>query len=367
MKQFLYQNLFMYSSLQFSGHVEEYFVENTQKLIVFVVMPRLKNKYNLLRVYEKGKLIKEEKVRTSQNIFLYYFFWWWYQQVFTYTYFSSKEFFILFGCHPVCFFGMSVFRLLRKCTYAYFIGDYFPGDTFVIRLFEKVKKYYHDAIPYTFYLSDNINKIFNGEIRNTKNRKTVMWGVNPKKITRKLSVTQFHVLFVGLIKDSQGLEVVFAFLKDNKDTKLSIVGFCNDVLYKKYQELIHTFGIQKQVYFPNKFFSDEELDEFSQTCHVGIALYTIDSSNPTYYTDPGKVKAYAELGLPIIMSNTSAVAAYIKKFTAGEVIEKDPKSLQTALHRIKKNYIVYKQGLESFNKYFYYKEYYKEKFNCFIQ
>lgn len=353
--------------MQFAGHVEEYFVENTKKLVVFVVMPRLKNKYNLLRIYEKGKLQTEEKVRSSSNIFLYYFFWWWYQGYFVLKYFSRKEPFFLFGCHPVCFFGMSFLKLLRRCEFAYFIGDYFPGKSFVISIFERVKQHYHDKISYTYYLSDGINRIFNnGKIAHTKQRQTVMWGVSPKKITRRLSEKQFHILFVGLIKDSQGLDFVFTFLREHKDYKISIIGICDNALYKKYMNIIKQYKIQKQVYFPNKFFSDEELDNLSKTCHVGIALYNIDKSNPTYYTDPGKVKAYAELGLPIVMSDTSAIAKYIKKYKAGEVIERDEHSLKKALVRIKKNYPLYKKGLREFNNYFYYKNYYKDKFDCFL-
>ena len=368
MRKFQYKNLFIYSSLQFAGHVEEYFVENTGKLIVFIVMPRLKNKYNLLRIYEKGILKKEKKVRSSSQIFLYYFLWWWYQQYFSLKYFSRKESFILFGCHPVCFFGMSIMKLMRRCSYANFIGDYFPGENFIIRGFESVKQHYHDVIPYNFYLSDGINSIFNkGKVINTKTKKTIMWGANPKKIVKKLSQKKFQILFVGLIKESQGLEVLFSFLKNHKDSHVSIIGLCDDVLYKNYQAIIKSYGIQKQVYFPNKFFSDNELEKLSSTCHVGIALYDIDKSNPTYYTDPGKVKAYAELNLPIIMSNTSAVAEYVKKFKAGEVIERDEKTLQRALLRIKTHYPIYKKGLIEFNRYFYYKDYYKEKFDCFIQ
>src|SRR5258708_987465 len=39
-----YKNIFMYSSLQFCGNIEEYFSKHTEKLVVFITMPRLKNK-----------------------------------------------------------------------------------------------------------------------------------------------------------------------------------------------------------------------------------------------------------------------------------------------------------------------------------
>ena len=74
-KYFRYGNLFTYASLQFSGNVEEYFSKHSKKFVAFLVMPRLKNKGNLVRFYEKGKLVKEEEINLSENIFLYYFLW----------------------------------------------------------------------------------------------------------------------------------------------------------------------------------------------------------------------------------------------------------------------------------------------------
>lgn len=367
MKKKKFKNFFIYSSLQFAGHVEEYFIQNSTKLIVFVVMPRLNNQHNLLRIYIDGKILKEQRITSSTNIFLYYFLWWYHQNYFILKYFSFNEKFTLLGCHPLCFFGMSVLKLLRRCELAYWIGDYFPGNGIVIKTFEKLKKHYHDRIKYTFYLSDEINKVFNnGKVANSSNRKTVMWGVKPKNISKSRLSKKFHLLFIGLIKDSQGLDFLFSFLRKNTDFKLSIVGVCETRLFKKYKTVIREYNIQKQIFFPNKFFSDKTLDNLSKGCHVGIALYNTDKSNPTYYTDPGKVKAYAEMGLPIVMSNTSGVTPYIRKFHCGEIINRNEKDLKRALVKVKKNIKKYNKGLDAFNNYFYYKNYYKEKLHCLI-
>lgn len=70
--KFLYKNIFMYASLQFCGNIEEYFSKHTEKLLVFIAMPRLKNKFNLLRIYEKENLIPENLLlnpRKASNIY----------------------------------------------------------------------------------------------------------------------------------------------------------------------------------------------------------------------------------------------------------------------------------------------------------
>lgn len=353
----------MYASLQFCGHIEEYFSLHTEKLIVYVVMPRLKNRGNLVRVYKAGKLVEEKKVWSSDSIFLYYLSWLWHYWKFILTYFGREEKFIVLSGHPISFFGMSIQKFLRpNMRFVYWIGDYFPPVNLSLRLFEKLKKYYHDRVSYAYYLSDTINQIFNdGNVVDSELKKTVMWGVKPI-ITKKRDVKgQLHILFVGLVKEGQGLEVLLLFLAKHSDYTLKIIGICRDDLFKSYQALIGRYKIGDRVFFPNKFYSDTELESISLDCHVGIALYDISKLNATYYTDPGKVKTYAELGLPVIMTNMSAIAPYIQKYHAGEVIE-EVSDLHIAVEKIKKDYDRYQTGLRSFAKHFYYETYYEESF-----
>ena len=92
-------------------------------------------------------------------------------------------------------------------------------------------------------------------------------------------------------------------------------------------------------------------------------MYDMDPSNATYYTDPGKVKTYASLGLPIIMSDVSAIVPFVKKFKCGIVINKKDEDLGKAIIDIKKNYKRYLLGIKKFNEYFYYETYYHKGFN----
>lgn len=361
-KQFRYKNLFAFSSLQFIGNIEEYFVKHTEKLVIHIVMPRTKNRNNIVRLYKNGLLIEERNLWSTQNIFLYYLSWYLQHWYILLHYFNRDEKFFVMSYMPVSFFLGSIQKFFRDISYVFFIGDYCPAKTLPIVIFERIKKYYHDHVPYVCYLSDMINEIMNGKVINTKTHKTVMWGVNPKHIKRKLVLSRFNLLFVGLIKDSQGLEFFYEFLKNHPKYFINILGVCNDKLYLTHKKIINKYKIQKQVYFPNRFFSDAEVEKISQKCNAGVALYDIGKGNMTYYTEPGKVKYYAELGLPIIMSNTSSITSYITKFKAGEIIERDTGSLENTLEIIRRNYEKYSIGLKKFNKYFYYNDYYEKKF-----
>jgi glycosyltransferase involved in cell wall biosynthesis len=362
MKKFKYKNIFLYASLQFCGRIEEYFLQNTEKLVVHITLPRTQKRSNLYRFYYKGKLLEEKNFWMVHNIFLYYISWYIQYLYLFFRYFSRKEKFFLISFFPFPLVGMTFQRLVRRIEYVYWTPDYCPAKEIPIRIFEAMKKYYHDNVTYTAYLSDTINKILNGKVLKTNNKKTIMWGVNPIAIKRSIKKAQFTFLFIGVVKESQGLDFFFDFLRSRKDFRIKVLGVCDEKLYKRYKNLIRKYKIENRVFFPNKFFSDEDVKKISKTCHVGIALYDTDKSNMTYYTDPGKVKTYTELGLPVIMSDVSAVTTYIKKFKAGEIVERDSDSLSKALTNIKNNYTTYITGVKRFNNNFFYQKYYDKAF-----
>lgn len=362
MNRIYYKNIFSYSSLESTGNAEKYFVEHTEKLVVFVLASRQQYDKSLLRIYKKGKLFKEKKIILSKNIFMYYFLWYVNYISIIITCFTRKEKVIVMSWHPISFFGMSLQKMVRNIDFLFWDGDYFPPVHWSLILFENLKRHYNNRVKYALYQADPINEKMNGVVLNTSYKKTVMWGIIPRDIDRKVRGKQFNILFVGVVRESQGLEFLFNFLKTHKDYSLKLIGVCRDDLHKRYAQILKENKIEKQVYFPNRFFSDSELEKVSKECQVGIAMYDMDPTSATYYTDPGKVKTYASLGLPIIMSNVSGIVSYINKFGAGRVINKKDEELGEALVDVRKNYKKYLGGLAKFNKYFFYETYYKKNF-----
>lgn len=363
MNKFYYKNIFLYSSLQFVGNVEEYFAEHTEKLVAFICMPRQQYRDNFIRLYKKGKLIEEKQITLSKNIFLYYFLWYIYHFIFMLKYFSIREKFAVITYHPYPLFGMSLQKIVRNFEVIYWKGDYFPPVKLALIIVEKISRFYDRKLKYVIYLTDLVNKKMNGKVLNTEKRRTIMLGIKPKNIQRKFDKNNFCILFVGVIKEAQGLQYLFDFLKTNRDCSVKIIGMGSEGLYRKYQTIIKNYKIENQVYFPNRFFDDKELEEISKSCQVGIALYDTGELSSTYYTDPGKVKTYTSLGLPIIMSNVSAIAPYVEKFHCGLLIKRDTKEISSALLEIKNNYPKYLEGIKKFNKHFFYETYYKRSFN----
>lgn len=361
MNKFRYKNVLIYSSLQFSGHLEEYFAQHTQKLVVLIIMPRIKIKYNLLRVYRNGIKVKEKRLWSSENRLLFYVAWYLQYWQALLTYFDNKEKIVVVSFHPISFFGSFLQKRLRNITFAFWLGDYFPPVNIFLKLFEMIKRYYHRKISPRYYLSDRLNKMYNGKLIHTTDARTVMWGVKAKNLRHAYTDKTTSLLFVGLIKESQGLEQIFKFLSTHSRYYLNIVGVCEKSLYLKYLNVMKQYSIEKQVFFPNKFYLDKELDSLSISCQVGVALYDTGKINSTYYADPGKIKAYLEMGLPVVMSDTSVVANFVRRFHCGEVIETS-EQLPGALYKIASNYAHYKRGVQTFLKYFNFESYYHQAF-----
>lgn len=362
MKQFRYKNIILYSSHQWCGNSFEYFRDHTEKFLVFLLMPRVQNKDNELHVYERGKLVEKVPLRLSENFFLYYFLWYWHYIWALWIYFRPGEKVYLINAHPYNFFLGSIQKLFRNVEFVYWIADYFPPINRTLYWYEKLKKYYHDRMRYACYLGDGVNNQMNGRVMRTSFRQTIMWGVRAKHIHRNLAKIDKTLLYVGVIRESVGLDIVYQFLAAHKAYRLHIVGICDPATFSLHKKHIRDAGITQQVHFPNRFYFDDELTRLSKECLAGLALYTTDDTNTIYYSDPGKVKAYAEMNLPIIMSRTSSIMPYIHRFRAGEVIDRTPDALDHALVKIAHNYDAYLRGLEAFNKFFYYEEYYAKHF-----
>jgi hypothetical protein len=69
--EIVYERVFAYASLQFCGHIEDYFAAHSRDLLIFIVQPRVGARTNLVRRYRGGVLLSETSVRSSRTWFTY--------------------------------------------------------------------------------------------------------------------------------------------------------------------------------------------------------------------------------------------------------------------------------------------------------
>ena len=112
---FRYESVFARASFQFCGHIDEYLIANTRRLCLMYVLPRFGEQSHVIRCYEEGRLTEERSLKSSRNVFLYYWLWFWHHnaEILRFTKECTTETLVFCG-HPVCFFGMSIMRMVRR-------------------------------------------------------------------------------------------------------------------------------------------------------------------------------------------------------------------------------------------------------------
>ena len=362
---FRYESVFALASYQFCGHVDEYLIANTRHLALFYTETRFGKKKHALREYEEGELVSERQFASSHNIFLFYFLIFIRHNIELWRFAARQRRRTLVLCgHPVHLFAMGLQQLFHRLDYSYWIGDFFPSRSFVIRAFEAVKRFYHRRVRFRWYLSDAINRVMNGEVLNTPTCRTVAWGIRLRPGCEVDRGDSRRMLFVGLLRSGQGIDRILDFLAKEPEYSLSIIGEAANDFDEEVLRMIEQRGLKDRVFFPNRFYSQEELDAEAKRAFAGIALYDTSPDNFTHYADPGKVKAYIEMGLPVIMTRISDVTAQIERFRAGEIVE-SPEDVGRAAKRIVEEGPTYRRGVLAFAEHFDFERYYGDSFRAF--
>lgn len=142
---------------------------------------------------------------------------------------------------------------------------------------------------------------------------------------------------IGVLKRSQGLDLLFdqlsQLIKAIPTIKIEIIGSGPDLPYfrtraKGYKN-VRFFGFIKE---------ENKVDEIIRRWMAGISTYIPDTSNPAYWTDPSKIKAYISQSVPVITTNISPFAKEVQAARAGVVIDYfEPDALTKAAVKIYKN------------------------------
>jgi len=169
--------------------------------------------------------------------------------------------------------------------------------------------------------------------------------------------------FIGVLKKSQGLELIFnnaaALKREFGDIKYEIVGSGPDEDYLKARA--------KKSKITANFYGYLEGDSFNEVlknCAIGIATYTPEVSNVSQYGDPGKIKRYLSLGIPVITTNIVEISKEIEKSGAGVIIDyNSQKDLIAAIKKIKSKHSTYRKNAYKLSQKFYYKKIYPKMFS----
>jgi glycosyltransferase involved in cell wall biosynthesis len=367
-KTFRYPTIMLLTSLQYANHLREYFVENSKKTIAFYVLPRKGKTKNFVEVYENGVKKISYDLYSPPNLFLWHMMLYVNYLKILYRHTSKNEKIYFISYLFTLYFMFPLVRLFRNINFVVWVADYWPMKDLSIQIYMFCVRYYHNHAKFAFYQTNRINEKMNeGKLVNSFNRKTIVPGIDPPKINFSKKIKEKTTLcFVGVLVPWQGLDVLLKVVKENPNINLKLIGTGETPVVDNIKRLINVYKIKNRVYFPNKFIYKNELKKHVKQSDIGIALYEVDSMKVTYYADPAKIKQYMEYGLPVIMTNAAEIARYVKMFNAGIIVERNSNSVNKAIEKMRNNYAFYLKNLKKMNDTFNFRKYYIDKFS-FLQ
>jgi glycosyltransferase involved in cell wall biosynthesis len=342
----------------------EYFSEFSLDFYLYIFPNSKINNPAIFRHYHQGILKKEKEccLYKGKNKIIIYIL-----QFIYYLYFLKKfkikKTYIVVVDLQFLFFN-SIIRLFNKNKLVFWIGDAFPNryESLLIYLVDSLGRFYMNNLEHVFFSSPNLKKLYLNNYASNKEKKVITLGIKNLLLNRNPELNLFG--FIGYLRKGQGIELIFEVLKKNKKFVFEIIG---DGEYKNdLEELTKKYNIQKQVKFFG-YLDYKKLIDISSRWKIALAPYFPSKDNYTYYADPGKIKLYLELELPIIMTRITYIAQEIETQMAGEIVTYDPINISDAIKKIQNNYDIYSNGVKKLKNNYFYKKVFQDGFQSLEQ
>lgn len=186
--------------------------------------------------------------------------------------------------------------------------------------------------------------------------------IGTKTIHTTAGRDKFAFVFLGVLKQSQGLDLFFDSLPSIKrissSFSLHIIGGGPDEFH--YRQRAKAADIP--IYFHGYESDDTKVDTILSRCGIGIATYIPDSSNVSYWGEPSKIKRYLSSGIPVITTDVFEFSKDIAKTHCGIVIPYRSYDFVRALRSMLSNYREFQSSAQKVAKQYHYQIIYKDMF-----
>jgi len=179
-------------------------------------------------------------------------------------------------------------------------------------------------------------------------------GKNPHKV---------KLCFLGVLKKSQGLDFI---IDSAQELQATFPGITVEVMGPGIDEGYFKKKAAQSLLKCNfyGYVTDKEIDNIISHSTIGVAPYLPDPDEVSYYGDPGKVKRYLSLGLPVITTPIHEFTKELESSRAGILVEYgNSKQLVKAIKKINSNYQTFSKNAADLNKKYFYKDIYPKMFD----
>ena len=207
-------------------------------------------------------------------------------------------------------------------------------------MFDKLALKYSDKVVYlNSFLKKSREK--NGHHAKGKYFDIIPIGTNTNRNT---GVKKNIVGHMGLIKESQGLDLLFKNLEDFftyfPEYNIEIIGTGpEESRYKKmaakYKDRVTFYGFMEKA---------DEIDKLISRWKVGLATYVPTAWSEHYWGDPSKIKAYIANAVPVITTSVPEFSNEIIKAKAGLVVPYEKNELFNAMRLLIKQNPTYSKN-----------------------
>jgi len=146
---------------------------------------------------------------------------------------------------------------------------------------------------------------------------TVPLGIQTKKIP-DYQPNPKQILFIGNFKEGHNLRLlVEIFAKLPSEYNLHLIGQGN--LYNEIKQLILDLRVSNITLYGFK--TEQESIDIIVKNQIGYGIAIYENTQEILCADPGKIKDYLALGLPVITTNNHSMSKDIQEFNLGLVLE----------------------------------------------
>jgi glycosyltransferase involved in cell wall biosynthesis len=215
--------------------------------------------------------------------------------------------------------ALSLRQYFPKTKIIYYAYDYY----FYNNIFSS--RYLINKIEQSAYMRSDIVWAVNQQIieehkKRSFNRDkvvTVPLGIQTKKIP-DYQPNPKQILFIGNFKEGHNLRLlVEIFAKLPSEYNLHLIGQGN--LYNEIKQLILDLRVSNITLYGFK--TEKESIDIIVKNQIGYGIAIYENTQEILCADPGKIKDYLALGLPVITTNNHSMSQDIQEFNLGLVLE----------------------------------------------
>jgi glycosyltransferase involved in cell wall biosynthesis len=150
------------------------------------------------------------------------------------------------------------------------------------------------------------------------------------------NIKRYHMAHMGHLTKKQGVQLVIEaipfIVKRLPQFHFDVIG--GGPMERELKMRVNQLRINRLVTFYGFIENHDDVESLLATCALAVAPYVDSPDNFVRFTDPGKVKAYLAVGLPIVITKVPEVWRVIVREKAGIAVSDSPHALAEAIVRL---------------------------------